>query len=513
MPANNTSRPTYRPWLWLGLAFGLSFAAAGRWTIPLATWIAPIFMLRFVRLQSPLRGYLIGVAVSAVAGVFTWKGLIPVSGVAYYGFIGAGALIGFLPYLADRLATQHLRGVAATLVFPTAVTTLEYVLSFGDYGTWGATAYTQQNLALLQLTSVTGLWGITFLIYWLAAVINEAWNQGFTWARVRRPVSLYAGVLALVLLGGSARLEFAAPRSATFQAATVTGTRHAGNFLSTMRLEPRAAFRDTTRTILQDYLRRSRAAAQAGAHLVAWPEAALAVAQEDEPAFIDAGRALAQSEDLYLVMALAVFPPDFPETLLENKLVWITPAGTATTTFLKARPVPGEPSVPGGGPIPITETPWGRGASAICFDMDHHRLLRQAGQADADWILAPSNDWKAIADIHAHMARFRAIENGASLIRPTSNGLSLAVDYQGRTLAHMDHFTAENHVMMAHVPIRGTSTLYATIGDLFAWLCGMGLALLLVAAFRYSRTNQPGDIDAPPPTPDTPKSEPYVTAS
>lgn len=468
------ARPQRRAFLWLGIAFLLSFFAAGKWTIPLVTWLAPIFMLRFVRLQSPLWGYLIGAAVSAMAGIFIWDGLIPFSGAAYYGFIGVGAAIGFVPYLADRLVAPRLDGFAATLVFPAAVTALEYGLAFGDYGTWGSTAYTQQNLALLQLVSVTGLWGITFLIHWLAAVTNWVWERPFAWSQIRYS-SLYASVLGLVLLLGSARLTLAPPRADTFQVATVTGTHYAGNVLSIMDLDPWEAFRDTTRAIHQDYLQRSRTAARAGAELVAWPEAAAAVAKQDEPAFIDQGRHLAQEEAIYLVMSLAVLTPDFPEHPLENKLVWIDPEGKVVTTFLKARPVPGEPSVPGGGPIPTTDTPFGQGASAICFDMDHHRLIRQAGQSGADWILAPSNDWKAIANLHAHMARFRAIENGTSLIRPASDGLSLVTDYQGRTLAQIDHFTTDHPVMIAHVPTQGTSTIYATLGDVFAWLCVAGV--------------------------------------
>ena len=47
-------------------------------------------------------------------------------------------------------------------------------------------AYTQYgNLPLLQLLSVTGLWGIDFLMSWLASVVNWAWERGFAWPRVR----------------------------------------------------------------------------------------------------------------------------------------------------------------------------------------------------------------------------------------------------------------------------------------------------------------------------------------
>lgn len=49
-------------------------------------------------------------------------------------------------------------------------------------------------------------------------------------------------------------------------------------------------------------------------------------------------------------------------------------------------------------------------------------------------MIVPSKDWKEVLPLHTHMAVFRAIENGFSLIRGTGHGLSIAVDYQGREL-------------------------------------------------------------------------------
>jgi len=130
------------------------------------------------------------------------------------------------------------------------------------------------------------------------------------------------------------------------------------------------------------------------------------------------------------------------------------------------------------GRIKSVETPYGRVAAVICFDMDFPGLLRQAGEPNIDLMLVPSNDWKEIDPWHSHMARFRAIEQGFNLVRHTSNGCSLAADYQGRVLNSMDHFTATDRVLVSHVPTEGVRTLYARIGDSFAWLCIAGLLAL-----------------------------------
>jgi apolipoprotein N-acyltransferase len=73
------------------------------------------------------------------------------------------------------------------------------------------------------------------------------------------------------------------------------------------------------------------------------------------------------------------------------------------------------------------------------------------------------------------MATFRAIENGFSMVRPTSHGFSAAADYQGRVLAITDYFKSEDPVMIAYIPTKGVTTIYSRIGDLFAWLCMAGL--------------------------------------
>jgi apolipoprotein N-acyltransferase len=68
------------------------------------------------------------------------------------------------------------------------------------------------------------------------------------------------------------------------------------------------------------------------------------------------------------------------------------------------------------------------------------------------------------------MASFRSIEQGFNLIRQTAGGLSAAYDYQGRRLAAMDHYQTAEYVMVSEVPMRGVRTIYARLGDWFAWV-------------------------------------------
>jgi apolipoprotein N-acyltransferase len=176
-PTRTSDRLSY---LWLAIAAALFVVASGRWAIPVAAWLAPLFLLRFVRTQHLLPGLLLAWLVRFVIATILLQGILLYPGYLYYPFVLLLTLVTMIPYLADRLITPRLNGFVATLVFPLAVTSLEYLSSFGPFGTMNSIAYSQYgDLPLMQVVSVTGIWGITFLIAWFAAVVNWAWERGF----------------------------------------------------------------------------------------------------------------------------------------------------------------------------------------------------------------------------------------------------------------------------------------------------------------------------------------------
>jgi apolipoprotein N-acyltransferase len=507
----STRIPDRLSYLWLAIAAALLLFAGGQWVIPLAAWFAPLFLLRFVRTQHPLPGFLLAWLVRfAVAVIFVLQGsqFPPGTPSGFYALVVIVSLVSVLPYLADRLIAPRLGGFVATLVFPLAFTTFEYLISFGPSGTLNSIAYTQYgNLPLMQLVSVTGIWGITFLITWFAAIVNWAWEQHFAWPHVRGGGLLYAGILAAVLLGGGARLTLFPPQATLVRVAGLSASRAAvatfnkqlpqatvSLLLSGKATQAdRALARSAFTTLDDDLLARSQQEARAGAKIVVWPEASPVganILQEDEPALIQRASALAQQEGIYLDMAMGVFLPGAGNgPFLKDEAVLLDPTGNVVWTYEKTHPAPGEQGlfILGDGKVPIVESPYGRLANVICFDADYPGTMRQAGQAGADLMLVPSDDWQEIDPLHTQHATFRAIENGYSLVRETSKGLSITVDYEGRVLSASDYFTTDNQVMVAYVPVHGVRTIYATIGDLFAWLCIIGLLTLTGLAIMRGR--------------------------
>ena len=489
-----------KSWIPLIVALALLPFANGANAVALAAWLAPLFLLRFTRTQRIMVSVPLVLAVQIATLAFQYRGMVPFPTPVYVVVMVFYGLCFTLPYLGDSLLSHRLSVFSGTLVFPLILTSVEYLLSLGPFGSWFSTAYSQYgNLALLQLLSVTGLWGVTFLIGWTAAAGNALWEEWITARRVSWVATTCALLVIITMLAGGARLALFPPAGKTVRVATLSGVNGAlhpdpkviGRFFRHEPLTPEeiATIRKNAAAIDDDLLNRSEREAKAGARIIFWGEANAPVLKEDENDLIRRGGILAKANGIYLGMVLASWhlettPP------LENKIVLVQPDGTPAWEFLKAHPVPGGEaaiSIRSDGKVRALDTPYGRLSSVICFDADFPQLLAQAGRLRTDLLLDPSNDWKAIDPWHTRMASFRAIEQGFNLVRHTSHGLSAAFDYQGRQLASMDHYVTTDRVLVAQVPTQGTRTVYALLGDWFAWVCLVGLAGVVITGIKSRR--------------------------
>jgi len=49
-------------------------------------------------------------------------------------------------------------------------------------------------------------------------------------------------------------------------------------------------------------------------------------------------------------------------------------------------------------------------------------------------------------------------------------------------LAAVNYFTTDEPVMISDVPVKGVTTMYSQIGDIFAWLCVASLVIIFARA-------------------------------
>ena len=399
--------------------------------------------------------------------------------VPVFSFLRPAAFLAGL--FADRALHRRLSRWAATLVYPSVSVAVEYAVGFTPFGTIMAGSATQFGLpAVAQLASLTGVWGIAFLLGWTAAVANLAWEERATLSRARRVVAAWACCFAAVIAFGSARAWLARPAAPTVRVAGVT-VEHPRDYWDWIDAStPRSTVDAHAAELasLQDRLfDRSAAAAAAGAKVIFWSEGNAVITPEGRQAFLDRAGAFARDHGVYL--AAAVLELEYDSTLSDNKVVMFAPDGSVAFTYVKTMswyPTGSD------GVLRTVDTPYGRIGAAVCFDMDFPSFVRRFARMGTDIVVVPSFDSERIRPYHTEVGLFRAVESGFSMVRQVSSGASMAVDWAGRVLARQDHFATADRLMIADVPTRGVRTLYGLVGDAFAWLaCALALALFVAA--------------------------------
>lgn len=472
-------------WRWMVFAAGTLalFFSNGINGLAIAAWLAPVLLLIFVNRTSVWAG-LGAVFLASSAAIYSmFDGAIPTSRPEYVALSLAGGCIVALPFFLHRIAAPRLGALAGSLVYPSAVTALGYISALGSpFGTWGHDAYMQTDFApFAQLVSVVGVWGIAFGVSWfasIAALLVETRD---------RAALLTAGMFGLgfaaVLAFGTSRLMAPLPAGPAVQVAALNNPADLPDrfFEGCNRRDDYACRSARARARWDRLFAMSETAARNGAQLIVWYEAAAQYDEGDEPAFIARAQAFARTHKVYLVAGAARIP-NAPGQLIENKALVFTPDGALAFEYLKSIPVPGEPIIAGDRRIRTLDTPFGRLGVMICFDADFPDLSRQAADRGVDLLAIPANDWRAITPLHGEMVRLRAIENGFSIVRASSNGLSVIADQRGRVLASVNSFEQPGVAATARVTAQLQPTLYGRIDDQFAGVTVlMALALLLAA--------------------------------
>ncbi len=446
-----------RSHLWLSLGLVLFLFSHGRVTIPICSWFAFVFLIRFHRTSSRpwLAIVTLWVGISA-CHAFMYDGLLPVSGLMFYAACLLFGGIWVFPFTVDWLLYRRLDGLPSTFLWPLLMVTINYFLA--SY--LPSLAHSQvEYLSLIQIVSVCGMGGLVFLIYWFAGTVNRIWESGFNWTLAKRDGSLFLGALILVLAYGETRLAFAKDQEETLQVAMINLQRN--------RLKSLDGFQTD---IVRELFAESKKTVGAGAKVIAWSEANVDIPLDYEDDLIELGKDFAMDNGVFLFMSFRSFATPM---LNENKTIGIAPSGDIVVDYLKSNPVPflEAGTKKGGGTVATSDINGIRTGHVICYDMDFPSFIRQAGRRRVDILFAPSGDWREVRFFHAASAIFRAIENGCSLVRPTIQGLSIATDPFGRMLAFQDYYSNTPKHSIVGIPSRGVKTFYAMFGDLFSIIC------------------------------------------
>jgi apolipoprotein N-acyltransferase len=450
-----------RAWWWLLLGAALIVLVNLRWGLAMLAWVAPLPVMRYLRLAPGWRPRAALALVLPIAWTLAVLKIVthPLPPAAALGF---GVPFGFLflvPYLAWDWLRRRADDWRAALAFPSLMVGVEWAQAhFTPFGSWGAAAYTQlDDLALLQVTSLFGTAGVAWIVYGVAAALDRAIAYP---AERRRWVGAAVGAVALAHLWGALRIAVPAKPTRVVRAAAV-GTDSTAGGLPLPTAEENARIEDAI-------FERTRTAARSGAKLVVWTEGATVVEHEREEALLARASEAARELEIDLVVAF-IAPVSLSPLLYENEYVWLRPDGRVDHRYHKHEPVPGEPAVRGTEPHRAVETSFGRASGAICYDYDFPSIAARHADLGIDLVALPSSDWQGIDPIHTQMAAVRAIEGGFSIVRSTRMGLSAGIDPYGRLRSWMSANESPERIMLVTLPATSVPTLYARIGDSLAY--------------------------------------------
>ncbi len=374
-----------------------------------------------------------------------------------------------------------------------------------------------QNIPLIQVASLTGVYGVSFLLVWFSICLGFAVFRVFHHPQPRWVWAFEIGVplgVVLVLIA--------------FGMQQIRNTQTPSRFLKVAMVQPSIPQRvifdpNESGTRFRQLIDLTKQALASKPDLLLWPEASLPDFQEENLALLTN---LVRQSKVWMIFGaddaeLVSNSGPKPKYKFFNTAFLLGPDGRFVQRYHKRGLVifgeyiplarwlpftkyftPIESSfTPGDGPVPfIITSPKAKLYPLICFEDVFPHLAREYVDRDTDLLVnLTNNGWfgeSAAQWQHAATAVFRAVENRIPLVRCTNNGLTCWIDSEGRL--NQVYFEESQDVYKAGfktanvplLPSNGTRqlTIYRQYGDWFGWAC---LCLALVGGALSFRPVRP----------------------
>jgi len=399
---------------------------------------------------------------------------------------------------------------------------VDWLRSSGEIGfPWGGLGYAFARMpTVIQIAAWTGVWGITFWIVCVNALVSLAWRR-----RVWRRLGLAAAVLAVIPPVFGALSLRGADRSV--RAVSPPGERSGSEAIDSDEIVATLVQANTPReikwkvgyrkTVIDDLLAKTREAARDhDPDLIVWPETAAPIripwekelARSVQDTVAELGRWV-----LVGTLDAKVLGPEEYEDY--NAALLFTPTAEVRQRYYKRHLVPfgeitpfkrmlpilarldfGQSEFTPGREATIFEGPKGaRFRVLICFESIFPELAREGVRDGAGVLVNITNDFwfgRSAGPLqHGDMAVLRAVENRVPMLRCANSGLSFFVDPYGRVSQVTPLFTAG--LPTAGVRPRAGGSPYTRHGDVgLAVIAGL-LALGVVVGL--AKPAAPGRAD------------------
>ncbi len=444
------------------------------WTL----WLAPVPVLAIAPRLRGDAAFFLGSVAWLIGQTNQWNYVrheieLPLQIAALY-FVVPAVVFGFGVLFARGFLRRGSLFLAA-LVFPIYWVAYEYLTAIASpHSTWGNLAYTQMDfLALIQIASITGVWGISFVVFLFAGTVAVLLSGEGNLSQ-RSALAVAVGFLiCAALVFGERRLQ--SNRAAKSVAVTLIA-----------KDVPMSVYLGTEHQaveLLREYADEVRRVSPAGTEAVVLPEKIGRLSEHTLPEIDTLFSSAAAATRAAIVVGLV----RQTSSGAFNSSRFYSPDGKLEANYDKHHLLPGvEPEKPGDKRVVLDE-PSGRWGLQICKDMDFPRLSREYAIEGADLLLVPAWDFNLDRWLHARMAILRAVENGFALARSARNGLLTLSDNRGRIIAEATTVPGRFVSITGKINVAREETLYTRTGDWFAWLC-VALFVILLAFQFLTRT-------------------------
>jgi apolipoprotein N-acyltransferase len=453
-----------------------------------------------------------------------WVNVVP--GVTWTDFTLCGLYLGSyvgLFAVVVGFVSRHTR-LPLLLTTPAVWVAVEYLRAHAGFlgVPWALLGHSQyRNLSLIQLASLTGVYGISFVIVMVNVTVSEcilAWAVGSPQPPAPHRLTpwqsgtITGAVLALSLIYGIQALA----QSSGGETVSVTVVQ--GNIAQELKWKL-----EMQKLNLDTYVRLTHEARQQSqTSLMVWPETAVQGFLPQDLYVLSTFARLVHGINVPVLVGGSQRPTSGPKewrtTHRLNSAFLIAPLRGIVRSYSKMHLLPFGEYLPYQDVLPwparFTSIPdianFLPGEDYTLFDLEGHRfgvlicweslfpeLARQFVNQGAEFLINMTNEaWFAETAAPYQflmMNVFRAVENRVSVVRSANTGISGFIDPYGRILGKVEKDTKDIFVaghLTKEIGLLHRSTLYTQYGDLWAYLNVSGTVFLLGAAFLKGRLGE-----------------------
>jgi apolipoprotein N-acyltransferase len=441
-------------------------------------WFAPLPVLLFALRSKWWTAAVTAVAAMMLGNLNMWSYFtktLGIPGSAWVGIFLAASVVFAAGVLLFRVLVLKGAAWSGLLALPAVWVTGEYVRNVtSPHGSAGSLAYSQLKfLSFLQLASITGPWGMSFvLLLFPAAIAIGLHIRRTSPKRALQVAGAGVGVVAAVLVFGAVRLALPQKQMQMVKVGLITSDEKANATVT----DPGP----NTERLFRDYAREAERLATDGAQAIVIPEK-LGVTLESKAAGTDAVLQSVAAQTGATIVA-GVVHVDAPVKYNEAR---IYVPGSAVQRYDKQHMLPPfESNLTPGTSLQVLPRPEQKWGVAICKDMDFGSPARLYGEAGVGLMLVPAWDFVVDGSWHGHIAVMRGVEDGFSIARAAKKGLLTVSDNRGRIVGEVSSSSAPFATLLVDVPSAHSWTVYQLLGDWFAWVA---IALLVFAIMQMVR--------------------------